>query len=439
MTMLSGMMAVSPTAPAQAAGNPVTLRVDGVVDLIEGVDPSGAFAVGSPFSITYRFDADAADSWAPIGYGIYNAVESVSAEIGNYTITGVAGQIYVTNDQVSGTGQNRESYGASFLPVDGAPIGVAEPYLLSLNLQNLDSDGSVFADESLPDAALDLASFPTRFLALEFDDPTCDFGSSPFDCPLLLVTASIDAMTLVVDGDGDGVADSIGTGIAGSFDDGNGTSGNIANSAELDVLVQDADPGGVRITATGTGGPAVIQVCGFTIAMVAGSDATITCGSVTVEVVAGEVTVTLSGSDRVTIPEGGSATIDRSGSGTVSVDNFGSTPVEARINGSPVVIGAGTTVEFPPDADGDGVVDDADVCPGTALPDEPTHGLKGARFAAQIDGTFDSGNDKFDGLYTLADTGGCSGSQIIELERLGNGHAKFGISKGNLEAFIAGL
>jgi hypothetical protein len=92
-----------------------------------------------------------------------------------------------------------------------------------------------------------------------------------------------------------------------------------------------------------------------------------------------------------------------------------------------------------PDADGDGIPDAEDRCPATALPDVPSGGLKGARFAAQRDGTFDSGQPKYDGLYTLGDTAGCSGAQIIALERLGEGHVKHGISKGALEEFIASL
>jgi hypothetical protein len=85
------------------------------------------------------------------------------------------------------------------------------------------------------------------------------------------------------------------------------------------------------------------------------------------------------------------------------------------------------------------VDNEADLCAYTELPDEPTLGLHGARFAAQQDGSFDSGLDQFDGRYTLADTKGCSGIQIIELKGLGVGHTKYGISKGTLEAFIASL
>ncbi len=92
-----------------------------------------------------------------------------------------------------------------------------------------------------------------------------------------------------------------------------------------------------------------------------------------------------------------------------------------------------------PDIDGDTVANGDDFCEGTSLPDEPAVELRGNRFAAQTDGIFDAGKDKFDGLYTLADTQGCSATQIIALEVLGKGHTKYGISKGALNAFIAGL
>lgn len=92
-----------------------------------------------------------------------------------------------------------------------------------------------------------------------------------------------------------------------------------------------------------------------------------------------------------------------------------------------------------PDTDGDGVLDADDRCPGTVLPDQPTVGLTGARFAAQADGTFDSGVDGFDGVFTLDDTAGCSGTQIIAAQGLGAGHTKFGVSRSALEAFVASL
>jgi hypothetical protein len=85
------------------------------------------------------------------------------------------------------------------------------------------------------------------------------------------------------------------------------------------------------------------------------------------------------------------------------------------------------------DTDGDGVADVDDVCPATVLPDVPTQELKKNRFAASLDG-FTSADGVV--VASLADTGGCSGTQIIAEAGLGSGHSKFGITRGVLRAWI---
>ena len=83
------------------------------------------------------------------------------------------------------------------------------------------------------------------------------------------------------------------------------------------------------------------------------------------------------------------------------------------------------------DSDGDGVNDDVDVCSETELPDTVTRTVKKNRYIADATGVFgDSG-------YTVADTGGCSAAQIIAEAGLGNGHVKFGLSKGALKDWVA--
>ncbi|MBY5163138.1 FG-GAP repeat protein [Salsipaludibacter albus] len=88
------------------------------------------------------------------------------------------------------------------------------------------------------------------------------------------------------------------------------------------------------------------------------------------------------------------------------------------------------------DIDGDGVDNSDDVCAATRLPDEPTRGLKTNRYIAVTDGFVST-----DGVvaYTLADTGGCSGAQIIEATGLGKGHSWFGITGGELKNWIETL
>jgi len=77
-----------------------------------------------------------------------------------------------------------------------------------------------------------------------------------------------------------------------------------------------------------------------------------------------------------------------------------------------------------------------DVCPGTVLPDEPTDELKKNRYRATVEG-FESDDGVV--VATLADTGGCSGSQIITEAGLGTGHSRFGITSSALQDWIDSL
>jgi hypothetical protein len=53
----------------------------------------------------------------------------------------------------------------------------------------------------------------------------------------------------------------------------------------------------------------------------------------------------------------------------------------------------------------------------------------------ESDGVRSLRDDK-NGPHPLADTAGCSGTQIIEASGLGNGHTKFGINRSALETRI---
>jgi len=86
------------------------------------------------------------------------------------------------------------------------------------------------------------------------------------------------------------------------------------------------------------------------------------------------------------------------------------------------------------DADGDGVLDDDDFCPDTAIPEGvPTVQLRPNSWAL-VDGDFEFDTlIKGKGLgpnrsYLIDDTAGCSCEQIIEVQGLGGGHTKFGCS-----------
>jgi hypothetical protein len=96
----------------------------------------------------------------------------------------------------------------------------------------------------------------------------------------------------------------------------------------------------------------------------------------------------------------------------------------------------------PIDDDGDGVVNTADVCPNTVIPESvPTERLGVNRFAL-VDGddTFDTTAPYGVGpqrRFTIRDTAGCSCEQIIAELGLGEGHTRFGCSLGAMQEWIA--
>ncbi|HUW03238.1 MAG TPA: hypothetical protein VMW08_12860 [Acidimicrobiales bacterium] len=89
------------------------------------------------------------------------------------------------------------------------------------------------------------------------------------------------------------------------------------------------------------------------------------------------------------------------------------------------------------DDDGDGVLDDDDMCADTDLAtDIAPSGQRRHRLWSDATGHFVFG-DGTDSGTMLADTAGCSARQVIEAASLGNGHSKHGISKGALAAHVA--
>ena len=94
------------------------------------------------------------------------------------------------------------------------------------------------------------------------------------------------------------------------------------------------------------------------------------------------------------------------------------------------------------DSDADGVVDGADVCPGTSIPESvPTNRLGKNRWALiDDDTTFDTATARGRGpdrMFTTADTAGCSCEQIIATLGLGPGHTKSGCSISVMDSWVA--
>ena len=94
------------------------------------------------------------------------------------------------------------------------------------------------------------------------------------------------------------------------------------------------------------------------------------------------------------------------------------------------------------DADGDGVLDYDDYCPGTVIPEGvPTVQLNPNHWALiNDDSVFDTlikGKGKGPNRsYIIEDTAGCSCAQIIEAQGLGGGHAKHGCSISVMDDWI---
>jgi hypothetical protein len=95
------------------------------------------------------------------------------------------------------------------------------------------------------------------------------------------------------------------------------------------------------------------------------------------------------------------------------------------------------------DSDDDGVIDLADNCPATTIPESvPTSGELNPNHWALTDGDFEfdtvtKGKGKGPNRsYSTADTAGCSCEQIIEAQGLGNGLSKYGCSIGVMDSWV---
>jgi predicted extracellular nuclease len=91
------------------------------------------------------------------------------------------------------------------------------------------------------------------------------------------------------------------------------------------------------------------------------------------------------------------------------------------------------------DSDADSIADDADLCPGTAIPEAvPTNGLTPDHWAlVNGDGIFDTVGDGSGRSFTIEQTAGCSCDQILVQLGLGKGQRKHGCTIDTMDAWIA--
>jgi YVTN family beta-propeller protein len=139
------------------------------------------------------------------------------------------------------------------------------------------------------------------------------------------------------DADDDGVADSIDSG-NGTFSDGT-TSGTVVDAHGLQVRIEDVpNPSGVKIRIGPGSGQATFSLCasGYELQIAPESEVVVTCGSITVKVIAGVAHVRLSGDLAfVVVPSTTTVTIVNNSDGTYLVTNAAdsATPVVVTVDG----------------------------------------------------------------------------------------------------------
>ena len=165
-----------------------------------------------------------------------------------------------------------------------------------------------------------MAEFTVPTLTMGASGPVTVIAGQTLTCSFTMAAAPV---CVGPDADGDGVEDGIDVGV-GAFQDTNSppTYGNVVDAAGLQVHVSDAaNPAGVRVRVGAGAGSALFSACGFPVSVAAGSDIVITCGSVSVGVVAGAATIVLGdGVTTVQLGVGDVAKIDNAPGGGFTLD-----------------------------------------------------------------------------------------------------------------------
>jgi Tol biopolymer transport system component len=152
------------------------------------------------------------------------------------------------------------------------------------------------------------------------------------------------------DSDGDGIPDAIDSSPStpsSDFNDGAGTSGTLVSTGGLTVTLTDAPaPDGVHLTVGAGTGQVSLRMCpgNYTMRLSPGSDAVLTCGSITARMLHGSAEVVLGGGlTVVTIPSGVTAKVSTNPDGTFAVQNQGGGTVTVKVDGATSTVAPGAT------------------------------------------------------------------------------------------------
>ena len=329
--ILVAMGVLAPVGPASADTGLITFRVQGTLEsqwALTGVDAPG------PYVLDYTFDPATAASSSSAGSATYDAVTSMQMSIDGTPIASTPYGSITVSDAPGGY-----RYRADFGGLTALSGAVPPPAQLDSIAVQVGSDTADLTtglglpsvpppDRTMPDGS---GGYPLELLITSCT--SFPFGGSI--CQQAITLGSIDSIT----GFGAGIDHPVGGPRA--FDDGAGTFGQVL--AGTGILVEDAAaPGGVRITTTGT---AELQMCAdaFAVSLVAGSDVTYTCGSVTAKVATGATRIGMGPGSFVTVPAGGSVTVDRTSGGAYSVVNNGTVPVNVTRGGVVTALPGGAT------------------------------------------------------------------------------------------------
>lgn len=215
------------------------------------------------------------------------------------------------------------------------------------------------------------------------------------------------------------------------------TDTEVLDRADTTLVISDAASAGLRIAATGGTADASLGFCGggFTAQLGDGDAGTFTCGSLTVEVVSGEIVIALDADTQVVMPSPSTTLIDGGTAGNWDIEVLADGPITVVVDGQTFEVGEGETAPRAPTAvDDHAKVDspfgtfidvaandtdpDADLDPtSVVIVDPPPHGTA----AVRNDGTVDyvpvagyTGPDSFE--YRICDATGLCDVAVVTID-----------------------